>query len=118
MVALVRRRKDQGKLSMRHVCATGVTFSCIPLILYSPLSWLWRLEMLMADEALEPTVSMRSNPGGVRSPDSIFKGGRKAPSSACRRVKGLRMGILSYDCAEEIASRDVPELLLGRAVFN
>lgn len=53
----------------------------------------------MADEALEPTVSMRSNPGGVLSPESTFRDGRKAPSS-CRRVKGLRMGILNSKFAE------------------
>lgn len=54
----------------------------------------------MADEALEPTVSMRSNPGGVLSPESMLKGERKAPSSACRRVKGLRIGILNNVFAE------------------
>lgn len=54
----------------------------------------------MADEALDPTVSMRSNPGGVLSPESMLKDERKAPSSACRRVKGLRIGILSNRFAE------------------
>lgn len=81
----------------------GGDLSCVPLILYWPLSWLWRLEMLTADEALEPTVSMRSNPGGVLSPDSMAMGGRKAGSSAGRRVKGLRMGIF-WDVARRTES--------------
>lgn len=45
----------------------------IPLILYSPVSWLFLLlRMLNADDAFDPTVSTLSNPGcaasGVRVP--------------------------------------------------
>lgn len=35
----------------------------LPLILYSPVSWLLLLRMLRTDEALDPTVSTRSKPG-------------------------------------------------------
>lgn len=56
--------------------------SHVPDILYSPVSLERRLLMLnAAEEALEPTVSTRSKPGGVLSGGSMLKGGRK-PSSA------------------------------------
>lgn len=75
------------------VHATGGSY--VPDILYSPVSVERRLLMLnAAEEALEPTVSTRSKPGGVLSGGSMVKGGRR-PSSACgRRVKGFRIGIL------------------------
>lgn len=89
----------------------------IPLILYSPVSWLLLpLRMLNADEAPvldDPTVSTRSNPGcatsllpgvaGLPRPEPEPEPGRRFSSCVCvtvtrggggRRVKGLRMGIL------------------------
>lgn len=66
----------------------------VPLILYSPLSWLFELRTLRAEEALEPTVSTRSNPGG---PLVMLVGCRfSSPTAAApgRRAKGLRMGML------------------------
>lgn len=65
----------------------------LPDILYSPVSWLLPLLMLRADDALEPTVSTRSNPGGVFKGASMAMGGRKF-SSAGRLAKGLRIGIV------------------------
>ena len=61
-----------------------------PLILYSPVSWLLALRMLMTDEALDPTVSTRSNPGA----DCCW-GSRLSPLVALgpRRAKRLRMGM-------------------------
>lgn len=53
--------------------------------------------MLIADEALEPTVSTRSNPGGVLRGGSMLRGGRSPASSACRLAKGFRIGILTED---------------------
>lgn len=69
--------------------------SCVPLILYSPVSWLRRLTTLMAEEALEPTVSTRSNAGGDLSAGSKVSGGRRTPSSAWRLAKGFRIGIMN-----------------------
>jgi hypothetical protein len=44
----------------------------IPLILYSPVSWLGLLlRMLNADDALDPTVSTLSNPGCTASAEAV-----------------------------------------------
>jgi hypothetical protein len=44
----------------------------IPLILYSPVSWLGLLlRMLNADDALDPTVSTLSNPGCAASAEVV-----------------------------------------------
>lgn len=57
--------------------------------------------MLTADEALEPTVSTRSKPGGVLRGGSTLRGGRRPASSSWRRAKGFRMGILAEDGASD-----------------
>lgn len=68
---------------------------CVPLILYSPVSWLRRLATLMADDALEPEVSTRSNAGGALSAGSKDNAGRRPPSSAWRLANGFRIGIMN-----------------------
>lgn len=65
-----------------HDGSCGGVVRNVPDILYSPVSLERRLLMLnAAEEALEPTVSTRSKPGGVLSAGSMLKGGRR-PSSA------------------------------------
>lgn len=73
----------------------------IPLILYSPVSWLFLLlpRMLNADDALDPTVSTRSKPGCAASERTdAEEPGRWGPSWRAagpgRRAKGLRIGIV------------------------
>lgn len=73
----------------------------IPLILYSPVSWLLLLlRMLNADEALDPTVSTLSNPGCAASavmfpaaePGLWFSSWTALGPG--RRANGLRIGIV------------------------
>ena len=77
----------------------------IPLILYSPVSWLGLLlRMLNADDALDPTVSTLSNPGCAASVvvGPAAEPGRELSSCAVagpgRRANGLRIGIVVYAC--------------------
>lgn len=73
----------------------------IPLILYSPVSWLVLRPMLNAGDALDPTVSTLSNPGCATSgfPAAADEPGRWFSSAVTmapgRREKGLRMGIVN-----------------------
>lgn len=80
--------------------------SVLPLILYSPLSWLRLLRTLSADEGVDPTVSTRSKPGWAGSVVEVAEPGRTFSSLGMlrpgRRAKGLRIGIvavLSPRCA-------------------
>ncbi len=75
----------------------------VPLILYSPVSWLLLpplLRMLNAGEALDPTVSTLSNPGCAASvvvASEAAEPGRWCSScwrAAGRRANGLRIGMV------------------------
>lgn len=80
--------------------------------------------MLIADEALEPTVSTRSKPGGVLRGGSTLRGGRRPASSSCRRAKGFRMGILAERMEPTIGRRLLlfwsiwPEKKFAPAMFD
>jgi hypothetical protein len=76
----------------------------IPLILYSPVSWLLLLRMLNAGDALDPTVSTLSNPGCAGSvvllpeadePGRWFSSCWRAAAGPGRRANGLRIGIVA-----------------------
>ncbi len=72
--------------------------SPVPLILYSPVSWLFLLRTLIADDAFEPTVSTLSNPGCATSVMPLGVPGRKFSSATRapgRRAKGLRIGMVT-----------------------
>lgn len=65
----------------------------LPLILYSPLSWLLVVLTLSEDDALEPTVSCFSKPGwdGAWAFGCAFSSCEERVVAPGRRAKGLRM---------------------------
>lgn len=88
-----RRQVRSGQIAKAHV----------PLILYSPVSWLLLpplLRMLNAGEALDPTVSTLSNPGCAAS--VVVASEAAEPGRWCsfcwraagRRANGLRIGMV------------------------
>lgn len=86
--------------------AQGIKKAVSPLILYSPVSWLLLLlRMLRPEDAFDPTVSTRSNPGCATS--TALPVADWEPSLALslrlvgtpgRRAKGFRIGIVGYGC--------------------
>jgi len=91
--------RTRRRVRVRYRTVTlGDTAQYVPLILYSPVSWLLLLRMLSADDALEPTVSTLSKPGCAESTSPAAVPGREFSSgesvAPVRRAKGLRIGIL------------------------
>ena len=95
-----RRTSRGGNGGTRQEGKAGGGKAIIPLILYSPVSWLLLLRTLRAEDALDPTVSTLSKPGCAGS--ALSDDESEAVLSSCgivrpgRRAKGLRMGMLGW----------------------